>query len=60
MNSVPTPEEFTQKVRETLSLYEGDKEIQHCETDGLMESLLELMGYGEAIEMIRGSVRWYA
>lgn len=55
-----TPAEFADTVRTTIADTEGDKEVCHGQTDALMEGLLESLGYGEAVELIRETTRWTA
>jgi hypothetical protein len=39
---------------------DDDTEERHLRTDQMMEDLLISLGYGEGIDLIRGSTRWYA
>ena len=55
-----TPEEFKNEVIKGLDPMNGDEESTHGNTDYLMEELLIFLGYGEGIELIRKSTRWYA
>lgn len=54
------PEEFLVICQRILHEDCDDHEAIHSGTDNLMESILIDLGYGEGIELIRNSTRWYA
>lgn len=56
-NSIPTPEEFAQMMRNQMS---GDNEVAHVEMDELMVELLRRLGYGEAMDVFEKQDKWYA
>ena len=56
-NSIPTPEEFAQMMRNQVS---GDNEGAHAEMDELMVELLRRLGYGEAMDVFEKQDKWYA
>lgn len=56
-NSIPTPEEFAQMMRNQMS---GDEETAHGEMDDLMVELLRRLGYGEAMDVFEKQDKWYA
>jgi len=53
-----TPEEFKGALLRIIKQH--DAEVAHIETDNLMESLLEELGYAEGIAILRETIRWYA
>lgn len=53
-----TPEEFKAQVQDILK--GKDAESEHGQTDGLMQLVLRQLGYGEGIDLIEASERWYA
>ena len=55
-----TPEEFRQAVEKALEKEDEDVERSHISTDELMEECLRSLGYGEGIDLIEKSRRWYA
>ena len=55
---LPTPEEAAAHMRD-LAL-DTDQEGRHCHMDGYLLSILEAMGYGEAVEIFDNSPKWYA
>lgn len=56
-----TPEQFTEKIKGIIyGDNSGDTECTHGMSDDAMEELLIELGYGEGIEIIRNSRRWYA
>ena len=58
-----TPEDFRDKVAKAISedaTHDNDCEALHEITDMLMEDRLIELGYGEAVELIRNTNRWYA
>jgi hypothetical protein len=55
-----SPEEFTAKVKDAVERFGGDPEAVHGETDTLMEDMLSALGYGEGVDLIRATTRWYA
>jgi len=54
------PEIFKDIIEETIKECGNDKEMCHSLTDAHMEALLKTLGYGEAIELINNTERWYA
>jgi len=54
-----TPEEFRNKVIETIEKAGTDTEASHIYTDNLMESLLIELGFGDGVAIIKDSERWY-
>ena len=57
------PEDMTEQVRRIIEVYEvykDDPETCHIALDELMETVLSICGYHEAVQLIRKSTRWYA
>ena len=54
------PGDFKAVVAQIIKAYGDDQEVCHVRLDNFLESLLVELGYGEGIELIRGSKRWYA
>lgn len=54
------PEDFLMKIKQIEWQSHDDIENMHARMDDAMEDLLCDLGYGEAIEYMRGLVRWYA
>lgn len=54
------PEDFLMKIKQIEWQSHDDIETMHARMDDAMEDLLCDLGYGEAIEYMRGLERWYA
>lgn len=59
-DKIMTPEEARTKVMEYLEYWNHDSVYCHIDTDTFMEDLLISLGYGEAVELIRGTEMWYS
>jgi hypothetical protein len=64
---VMTPDQFVEEIHAALKKSEPGygsfdccPEECHALTDTLMEDLLKALGYGQGIDLIRDTVRWYA
>ena len=59
-----SPEEFKKAIEIAIRSVEEnplqDEETLHCTTDELMEILLDSLGYGEGVALIRDTTRWYS
>jgi len=54
------PGDFKAVVAQIIKDYGDDPEVCHVHLDNFLESLLIELGYGEGIELIGGTKRWYA
>lgn len=64
-HKIITPEEAAAKVRDIINAnqsdcYGPDVESIHTYTDTLMEEILISLGYGDAVDLIRDTERWYS
>lgn len=62
-NRPMTPEEFAAQMQEAYEEYylkDNDEEVVHIVMDGIMCSLLRLLGYGEGIDIFNNTPKWYA
>ena len=55
------PKEFASKCREILIRYGGEENFAaHVEIRGMLEDVLESIGYGEGIDVLKEFLqRWY-
>ena len=66
MDHIPTPEEFTDQMKDASvpKLRYGkileDCEDTHYRMDNLMCDLLQILGYGDAVDIFKQSPKWYA
>lgn len=55
-----TPEEFKEKMQEIKAERHDDPEVSHIAMDDEMCDLLRELGYGEGVDIIESTTRWYA
>lgn len=60
LNQRLSPEEFKEKIGGIVHNLYWDHEECHSQTDDAMENLLIALGYGEAIDLIKTTTRWYS
>lgn len=60
ITTIPTPQEFADKILRILTYLESDYSQSHQAADNLSESLLIALGYGEAIKISRSFGRYYS
>ena len=58
--SIITPSEFAERMRNLCELSEHDEETAHGDADAMMCELLIKLGYAEGVQAFREMNKWYA
>lgn len=59
MSTITKPKDLLDKVRKILQENSHDPETCHDKLDRACLSVLEELGYGKSVELIKTSTRWY-
>lgn len=55
---IPTPEELAERMRSLADIPQQD--IRHVRMDSVLTTVLEMLGYSEAVKIFNDTSKWYS